>query len=168
MGYSAATEAARRDAALRVRALLGEHPERVGGGPAFRMVVDLCGRRAVLHDGMSYIFAYGRHQGYDLPPYPLAGCGEIREFLADQGVKNLPEWYERIGVGPELYRDFYHYRLLVCIDPGYRRHALPVAIVWLDSLDFDETAAADAMQLARDVLDCVWLGRPIPGASSFE
>jgi hypothetical protein len=159
-------EQERERVALRVRALLEEHPERVSGAAAFRLVVDLCSDRAVLHDGMAYIFAYGRHQGYNLPPYPLAGCGEIREFLSDQGVTNLPEWYERIGIDAETYHDFYRYRLLVCIDPEYRRHALPIKISWLDELD-GNNHDHDAWQLACDVVDCVYRGRPLPGATSF-
>jgi len=152
----------------RVRALLDEHPERVSGKDALLLVVDLCDSWACIYDGMGYIFEYGRHQGYNLPPYPLAGCGEIREFLADQGVSDVPSWYERIGVGPELYRDFYRYRLLVCMDTGYRRCALPLEIAWFDRLDGDTALDAQALVLARGIVDFIYDGVPLPGATSFR
>lgn len=34
----------------------------------------------------------------DIPSYPLSTSGEIKQFFADEGVKNIPEWYEKIGV----------------------------------------------------------------------
>ena len=40
----------------------------------------ILGDRAQVGDASRYIFAYARHRGYGLPPYPLAGCGEIRAF----------------------------------------------------------------------------------------
>lgn len=152
----------------RVRALLYEHPERISGAAALFLAVDLCAQRAGIHDGASYIYRYGRHQGYDLPPYPLAGCGEIRGFLADQGVPDVPSWYEAIGVPREVYREIHHYRLLVCRDPSYRRCVLPLAIAWLDRLaqtsDLDEQGYA----LARGVLDCVLEGVTLPGGTWFR
>ena len=36
-----------------------------------------------------------RHDGYNIPAYPMAGCGDVREFLSDEDVRNVPEWYER-------------------------------------------------------------------------
>ncbi len=46
-------------------------------------------------DGRMLIWDIARHDGYNIPAYPMAGCGDVREFLADEGVRTVPEWYER-------------------------------------------------------------------------
>ena len=34
----------------------------------------------------------------------MAGCGDVREFLSDEDVRNVPEWYERhLGIGRDVY-----------------------------------------------------------------
>lgn len=152
----------------RVRTLLEEHPERISGSAALILAVELCAQRACIHDGASYIYRYGRHQGYDLPPYPLAGCGEIREFLADQGVPDVPSWYETIGVPREVYHELHHYRLLVCRGPSYHRCALPLAITWLDRLSQTSDLDGQGHALARSVLDCVLEGVTLPGGTWFQ
>lgn len=56
------------------------------------------GDRCVVGSPSGYVFALARSFGYDIPPYPLAGSGEIRDFFRDEGVANLPEWYASIGI----------------------------------------------------------------------
>ena len=57
---------------------------------ALELLSFVLGDRAQVGDASRYLFAYARHRGYDLPPYLLAGCGEIRAFFADEGVRNVP------------------------------------------------------------------------------
>lgn len=52
------------------------------------------GKRFVAGDAASYVFHYARSEGYDIPAYPLSSSGEIKKFLADEGVDDIPSWYE--------------------------------------------------------------------------
>ena len=82
------------------------------------------GDRAQVGDASRYIFAYARHRGYDLPPYPLAGCGEIREFFADEGVRNVPDWYEKkLGLDERAYEALPSQTIVVVRDRADRRKA---------------------------------------------
>ena len=88
-------------------------------------------------DASRYIYEYGRRAGYDLPPYPLAGCGEIRGFFADQGVRTVPEWYERIlGVDERAYARLPAWTIVVVRDREGRRKAL-----FLDGIRYRNAAA---------------------------
>ena len=80
----------------------------------------------------------------------------------------MPSWYERIGISRDMYRNFYHYRLLVLIGSDYRRCALPIEIAWLDSLSVDQNRDDDAMELAKGVIDYVYDDVELPHATSFE
>lgn len=97
----------------------------------------ILGDRAQVGDASRYIFAYARHRGYDLPPYPLAGCGEIRAFFADEGVRNVPEWYERkLGVGGRAYAELPSQTVVVVRDRANRRKAF-----FLDGIRYRNAAA---------------------------
>ena len=97
----------------------------------------LLGDRAQVGDASRYIYEYGRRAGYDLPPYPLAGCGEIREFFADQGVRTVPEWYERIlGVDERAYVRLPAWTIVVVRDREGRRKAF-----FLDGIRYRNAAA---------------------------
>lgn len=56
------------------------------------------GDRVQVGNASRYVYHYAKSQGYDIPSYPLSTSGEIKQFFADEGVKNIPEWYEKIGV----------------------------------------------------------------------
>lgn len=87
-----------------------------------RLLAVLLGDRIQVGDASRYIYAYGRRIGYDLPPYPLAGCGEVREFFADEQVATVPEWYERkLGIGHGLYAELSGKTMVVVRDVEHRR-----------------------------------------------
>lgn len=97
----------------------------------------LLGDRAQVGDASRYVYEYGRRAGYDLPPYPLAGCGEIREFFADQGVRTVPEWYERkLGVDGRAYARLPSWTIVVVRDREGRRKAF-----FLDGIRYRNAAA---------------------------
>ncbi len=83
------------DVVSRIARLLELEGDRWRPHRALELLSFVLGDRAQVGDASRYIFAYARHRGYDLPPYPLAGCGEIRAFFADEGVRNVPDWYGR-------------------------------------------------------------------------
>lgn len=56
------------------------------------------GDRVQVGNTSRYVYHYAKSQGYDIPSYPLSTSGEIKQFFADEGVKSIPEWYEKIGV----------------------------------------------------------------------
>ena len=65
-------------------------------------------------DGRMLIWDIARHDGYTIPPYPMAGRGDVREFLQDEGVRNVPEWYERLmGIDRDTYNAMYAYELVM-------------------------------------------------------
>ena len=97
----------------------------------------ILGDRAQVGDASRYIFAYARHRGYDLPPYPLAGCGEIRAFFADEGVRNVPEWYARkLGLDEAAYAELPSQTVVVARDLANRRKAF-----FLDGIRYRNAAA---------------------------
>lgn len=97
----------------------------------------ILGDRAQVGDASRYIFAYARHRGYDLPPYPLAGCGEIRAFFADEGVRNVPEWYARkLGLDEAAYAELPSQTVVVVRDLANRRKAF-----FLDGIRYRNAAA---------------------------
>lgn len=65
-------------------------------------------------DGRMLIWDLARHDGYTIPAYPMAGCGDVREFLRDEGVRNVPEWYERhLGMDRSTYDAMYANELVM-------------------------------------------------------
>ncbi len=56
------------------------------------------GKRFVAGDAASYVYHYARSEGYDIPAYPLSSSGEIKKFFADEGVSDIPSWYESKGI----------------------------------------------------------------------
>lgn len=62
-------------------------------------VADALGDRLTVGRASRYFVFRGRSAGYDIPAYPFAGSGELKEFLRDQGVSSVPEWYEAHGIG---------------------------------------------------------------------
>ncbi len=81
------------------------------------------GDRIEVGDASAYIFHYARSQGYKIPAYPLAGNGEIKEFFADQGVRNIPEWYEKLGVERQQYEHLNQQTIVVVANVRFRRKA---------------------------------------------
>lgn len=97
----------------------------------------ILGDRAQVGDASRYIFVYARHRGYGLPPYPLAGCGEIRAFFADEGVRNVPEWYARkLGLDEAAYAELPSQTVVVVRDRADRRKAF-----FLDGIRYRNAAA---------------------------
>lgn len=101
----------------------------------------MLGDRAQVGDASRYIFAYARQHGYDLPPYPLAGCGEIREFFADEGVRSVPEWYARkLGLDEAAYAKLPSQTIVVVRDLDNRRRAF-----FLDGIRYRNAAAFESL-----------------------
>ncbi|MCH3967426.1 MAG: hypothetical protein PHR15_02820 [Atopobiaceae bacterium] len=99
--------------------------------------------------GEMLIWEVARHEGYDIPPYPMAGCGEAREFLADSGVSSIPGWYAARGIPVEVTRDFYAYACLMARDRTFWRKVYVVPAVVLGD------ASMLAVPLARALGFCL-------------
>lgn len=63
------------------------------------VAADALGDRLTVGRASCYFVFRARSAGYDIPAYPFAGSGELKEFLHDQGVASVPEWYEGLGIG---------------------------------------------------------------------
>lgn len=110
------------DVVSRIARLLELEGDRWRPHRALELLSFVLGDRAQVGDASRYIFAYARHRGYDLPPYPLAGCGEIRAFFADEGVRNVPDWYgKKLGLDERAYEALPSQTVVVLRDRADRR-----------------------------------------------
>lgn len=78
----------------------------------FPIVSMVLGNRVQVGNASRFIYHYAKSQGYDIPPYPLAGSGEIKKFFADEGVENLPTWYKKVGFTEREYEHAHEYTLV--------------------------------------------------------
>lgn len=91
---------------------------------AARAIATLLGRNIEVGDASRYLVRYARQQGYDIPEYAYAGCGEMKQFYRDQGVHDDPGWYEKLGVPRDEARFLYGRTIIVVRDFEYRRMAM--------------------------------------------
>ncbi len=99
----------------RIQGLLPQARGRVGCERLLQLVDEAMGDDLRRYpDGRMLIWDIARHDGYNIPAYPMAGCGDVREFLSDEDVRNVPEWYERhLGIGRDVYDEMYRYELVM-------------------------------------------------------
>ena len=151
-------------AARRIEALL-----RGGASPAqrgvtayrlLRLVEEVLGDDLSRYpDGRMLIWDIARHDGYRIPDYPMAGCGDVKEFLADEGVRNVPEWYRaHLGIDRATYEEIYRYELVMV-----RNRALWRKVFLVPST---ELAGDDADRAARAVLP--WLAFALGTATGSD
>ena len=87
-------------------------------------------------DGRMLIWDIARHDGHNIPAYPMAGCGDVREFLSDEDVRNVPEWYERhLGIGRDVYDEMYRYELVMVRNRALWRRVFVVPSGRLQRMD---------------------------------
>jgi len=129
----------------RLLELLISKRETLSGENLLHLTLAVLGDRVSVNDGPEYIYTYARQQGYNIPPYPLAGCGEIKEFFADYGVKNVPEWYGKIGISLETYKVLHEKNLIVVRNAAHQRKAFPIE-------SWGRLSDEDALKLATDIL----------------
>ena len=170
------------DVVSRIARLLELEGDRWRPHRALELLSFVLGDRAQVGDASRYLFAYARHRGYDLPPYPLAGCGEIRAFFADEGVRNVPEWYERkLGVPPQLYAQLPARTIVAVRDAANRRrafvldsvrHAQDAGFAGLAESGLSRTLPPEGLAELLDAVMAFLLGDPVregarPGAVRF-
>lgn len=109
-------EAALRIADILDRRIPGCNPLAVTDGRLANLVFEVLGEEATrFDDGRMLIWNLARHDGYNIPPYPMAGCGDVKEFLADEGARNVPDWYRvHLGMDRASY-DLLYQRCLVMV-----------------------------------------------------
>ena len=101
----------------------GELPGGLTCGKLARLVEEILGDTISRYpDGRMLIWDIARHDGYNIPEYPMAGCGDVREFLEDEGVRNVPDWYERhLGITREDYDAMWKYELVMVRNQAFWR-----------------------------------------------
>lgn len=105
-------------------------PYGVGASDLLHLASVVMGDDLVVYPhGEMLVWDIARHEGYDIPPYPLAGCGEAQEFLADYGVHDVPGWYELRGVSRSVSSEFFAYGCVMARNGGLWRRvwAVPTA-----------------------------------------
>ncbi len=96
---------------------------RVDVACAARILATIMEGHIEVGDASHYIYHFARKQGWDIPAYPLAGCGEIKRFFTEQGVSDVPSWYVKIGVEPERAKRLYGNTLVAVCGSDYRHVA---------------------------------------------
>ncbi len=126
----------------------------VSASRLMRLVDEAMGEDLVrFSDGRMLIWHIARHDGYQIPEYPMAGCGDVKEFLADEGARNVPDWYRaHLGMDLATYEQIWRYELVMVRNRALWRR------VFLVPSGLTQTHAGDAQatrQLAREVT--AWL-----------
>ena len=117
--------------------LLEAERDRLGTRRMLELLSLLLGERALVGDASRYVYEYGRRAGYSLPAYPLDGSGEFREFFAEEGVRNVPDWYEKkLGLDERAYEALPSQTIVVVRDRADRRKAF-----FLDGMRYRNAAA---------------------------
>lgn len=107
------------DAARRIHSLIAQtdslEASGVTCGQLVRLVREVLGDDMALYpDGRMLIWDIARHDGYRIPDYPMAGCGDVKEFLSDEGARNVPDWYEKhLGIDAQTYATIYRFELVM-------------------------------------------------------
>lgn len=144
------------EAALRIDCLLSgvdDLADRgVDCGQVLRLLREVLGDNlSVYPDGRMLIWDIARHDGYRIPDYPMAGCGDVKEFLSDEGARNVPEWYGlHLGMSRETYDEIYRYELVMV-----RNRALWRRVFTVPSAVMAQTGATGGALLAAER---EWLG----------
>ena len=162
--------------------LLEAERDRLSPRRVLELLSLLLGERAQAGDASHYVYEYGRRAGYSLPEYPLDGSGEFREFFAEEGVRNVPEWYERkLGVPPQLYAQLPARTIVAVRDAANRRrafvldgvrHAQDAGFAGLAKSGLSRTLPPEGLAELLDAVMAYLLGEPVregprPGAVRF-
>lgn len=95
------------------------------------------GADALIGRGMRYFIFAGREAGFDIPAYPFDPKGELKDFLAERGVRNLPGYYAGLGIPQARYEDVQTHALLVLRRPdGPERGVLLRGAEYCDATRF--------------------------------
>lgn len=121
----------------RIQGLLPQALGRVGCERLLQLVDEAMGDDLRRYpDGRMLIWDIARHDGYNIPAYPMAGCGDVREFLSDEDVRNVPEWYEHhLGIGRDVYDEMYRYELVMVRNQALWRRVFVVPSGRLKRMD---------------------------------
>lgn len=110
-----------------------ELPQGVTVSAVFKLVQEALGDNLkIFADGRMLIWDIARHDGYNIPAYPMAGCGDIKEFLADEGARNVPDWYKKhLGMNREAYDSMYLFELVMVRNLAFWRkvYEVPSAVM---------------------------------------
>lgn len=116
------------------------------------LVSYVLGDRATVGSPTGFIYVFARSLGYDIPPYPLAGSGEIREFFRDEGVANVPEWYATLGIEGDDYERL-HERTAVVVRglSGVRTLYVLDGVLFTHDKAFSRFATIEESGIARNL-----------------
>ncbi|MCH3942674.1 MAG: hypothetical protein WAY93_10965 [Atopobiaceae bacterium] len=127
-----------------------ELPPSVTAGSLLALAQEVLGNDLVVErQGEMLVWRLARRQGYAIPSYPLAGSGEGRLFLSEEGVESVPGWYEKVGVGRQVSAEFWRYACVMARNDGYWRR------VWAVPKEDLADAGALAGVIARAAAFCL-------------
>lgn len=117
-------------------------------GRVLRLTREVLGDElAVYSDGRMLIWDIARHDGYRIPDYPMAGCGDVKEFLSDEGVRNVPDWYARyLGMERADYDEMYRHELVMVRNRALWRRVFVVPAGVMAQTDLTAGPLLDALR----------------------
>lgn len=130
----------------------------VSDGHVLRLLQEAAGKDlSVFADGRMLVWDIARHDGYNIPAYPMAGCGDIKEFLADEGAHDVPDWYRvHLGMDSGTYKDIYKYELVMVRNRlRFRRVWVVPAATMADAKGHGGPLASAMLEWARFALGTV-------------
>lgn len=110
------------------------------GSAARRELAELArryGARLLVGRADRWYIHCARSAGYDIPAYPFSKSGELAEFLADEGVPDVPSWYARLGIEPAQYRNLAAYTVVALrAEGGWRERVVAGCAMYVDDTRF--------------------------------
>lgn len=80
----------------------------------------------LFRSGEMLLWDVARHEGYNIPSYPVANSKEVRAFLASYGASDVPEWYKMRGVSYGVTDKFYQYACIMARNARFWRKIVVV------------------------------------------
>ena len=117
-------------------------PDGVSGERILALALELGGEDLAFYESSEMlVWDIGRRLGFYIPDYPLESNLEVRRFLAEYGVEDVPSWYERFGVPREMSCEFWKYSAFCARNERF----------WRRIMLFPKSDVRRADAMARDV-----------------
>lgn len=91
------------------------------------------------------VWDVARHEGYMIPTNPVEQRGDARDFLAEHGVENSRQWYEKRGFAPRELRQLFTDGAFMVRNQDFWRKIIPIG----------KTDAANVNRLAPKLIEAI-------------
>ena len=110
-------------------------PERVGAKQLLDLVCEVCDEDLEFYDAADQlVWGLARRCG-DPVSDPLEPKGHAKDFLAEFGVENVPQWYAQRGIPEKAFPTLFTYSAFCARDPKFLRCVIVIPPHALDKAD---------------------------------